>query len=293
MLMQIVVNGLIESSLSAVTATGFALIYSTTRVFHIAHGAAYVLGSYAGYFALQYLGLPAAVAVVLAPLAAALFGVVVERAVYRPMMLRRSSDLVLLLSSLGVYIMTINLVALIFGSENKTLVPGQSDILELGALIVTRVQLLQFAVSLMALALLMALVTRTSLGLTIRAVRDSPVLASVTGTDGAGVRLAVVAIGSGLAGLAAVLTAIDVGTDPNVGLPAFLSATAATVIGGTRTLLGPLCGALVIGITRSAVSWSLTDRWVDAVVFSVLVLTLVFRPEGILARAGRVEEAGA
>ena len=290
MLSQILVNALVESSLTALTALGFALIYTTTRIFHIAHGAAYTVGAYACFAALVLWGIALPVAIVVGVAAAALFGAVVEWSVYSPLVARQAPPLVGLLSSLGTYIVAVNVVALIFGSENKTFVSGQSNTLVFGGIAITSAQLLQVGVSVAAVAVVLWTLVVTSFGTTVRAVRDNAALAAITGTNVALVRVAIMALGSAMTGLAAVLAAIDVGTDPHAGMPAFLVASVAMILGGTRTLVGPLFGALIMAVFRSLVVWTISAQWADAVTFAALVLILVVRPEGLMPEVVRVEE---
>ena len=132
---------------------------------------------------------------------------------------------------------------------------------------------------------------RSRWGKVIRAVRDDATLASVLGINLPGVRLSVFAVGSALAGLAAILSALDVGVDPYVGMPALLTAAVALIVGGVGTFEGPVLGAFLLGLLQSLVVWKISARWTDAITFAVLILFLLFRPAGLVGRRRRLEEA--
>lgn len=131
----------------------------------------------------------------------------------------------------------------------------------------------------------------TRWGRIIRAVRDNPTLSSVMGVDLGLVRLLVLAVGSALGGVSAILTALDVGMDPQVGLPMLLTAAVALIIGGVGTFSGPVAGAFLIALLQSLLIWKISARWVDTFTFGLLILCLVFRPQGLLSRQRRIEEA--
>jgi branched-chain amino acid transport system permease protein len=105
------------------------------------------------------------------------------------------------------------------------------------------------------------------------------------------VRLFVFALGSALAGTAAILSALDVGMDPHGGMPALLTAAVALIIGGVGTFEGAMVGAFLLGVLQSLVIWQASARWMDAVTFGLLVLFLLFRPQGLLGQRRRLEEA--
>ncbi|MFQ5788397.1 MAG: branched-chain amino acid ABC transporter permease, partial [Thermodesulfobacteriota bacterium] len=96
--------------------------------------------------------------------------------------------------------------------------------------------------------------------------------------------------GSLLAGVGAVLSSLDVGLDPNVGLNIVLVAAVAVIVGGIGMFQGAALGGLLLGILQAFAVWQISARWQDTVVFLVLVLFLLFRPQGILSYRRRLEE---
>ncbi len=290
MLIQLLANGFVNGCIYALMALGFALIYNTTKIFHVAHGAVYTAGAYLCYVLLVRLGWPLVLAVASAVLLAGVLGVLIELAMYAPLARRQASHLVELLSSLGLYVALVNVIALLFGNETKVLRPGIEKTYHLGSVILTSVQLAQALIAAVLLPVVVLLLKSTLWGKMIRAVRDNPVLAGVLGINLYAVRIAAFWLGSGLAALAASLVALDVGIDPNVGMPALLTATVALIVGGVGTFEGPVFGGFLLGLLQSLVVWQISARWSDTITFSVLILFLLIRPYGLAGRWRRLEE---
>lgn len=290
MLSQLLANGLIAGCGYSIVALGFALIYNTTRTFHFAHGAVYTVSAYVFYTLHTLLHWPLGIALVLTPLVAAAIGVAIDEALYRPLISRGASQLVHLLSSLGLYIVLINLVALLYGNGTKVLAPGAQETYVIGGIVLTSMQLLTLVACIALSACLVLLLRRTRFGLTIRALRDAPDLVSAMGVNPRRVRWSVFAVGSALAAMAAILAGLDLGIDPNVGMSALLTGAVSVIIGGLGVFEGAMLGGLAIGILQGLAIWQLSARWQDAVTFVLLVAFLLFRPQGVFGGRGRVEE---
>jgi branched-chain amino acid transport system permease protein len=195
-----------------------------------------------------------------------------------------------MISSLAVYIITVNIIALIFGNETKVLRSGVATTFSLGQVILSDVQILQIVALAFAFLTLVLSLKWTNLGKIIRAMRDNPDLLSLMGIDLQKVRWLIFGSGSLLAGLAAMLQALDVGIDPNIGMSAVLIAAVAVIIGGVGILEAPAFGGLLLGVLQSVVIWQASGRWQEAVTFTLLILFLLFKPEGIFGQRRRLEE---
>ncbi|HEY0073121.1 MAG TPA: hypothetical protein VGB77_03395, partial [Abditibacteriaceae bacterium] len=170
-LLQLIANGLINGCLCSLMAVSFALIYNTTRIFHVAHGAVYTSAAYLCYFFSVQRGwsLPASITVTL--ILIALIGLLMEKLMYAPLERKKASLLVSLISSLGLYIVLVNLVALRWGNETQVLRPGVETTYNWGEVILTRVQLAQVVSALVVIPLVLLLLKCSQLGKMIRAVR--------------------------------------------------------------------------------------------------------------------------
>lgn len=281
-MLQFVANGLCKGAVYALVATGFGLIYTTTGVFHIAHGAVYTIAAYVLYFAFSLLKLPLMLSIGLALTSAAVLGVLIELVVYRPLDRKQTSGVVLMISSLGVYIVLINLIAMFMGNETKILRPGIETTMTLGGVILTRIQAIQLVISAIVIGMYWLFLSRHSIGKLCRAVADDSTLASVLGVRVEGTRLVAFAVGSVLAAVGAVLVALDVGMEPHVGFPAVLVAAVAWIIGGLKRFIAPALGGLLLGVIQSLIVWQTSAKWESAVTFAILIVFLLFRPQGLL-----------
>lgn len=290
-LWQLLANGIVNGCVLALMSAGFSLIYNTTRVFHIAHGGVYTVAAYLCYAFLVQMHLSLSVSILLALLLTALLGSLVEYVVYAPLAKRRASLAIALLSSLGLYVVLINTVAMIWGNETKVLRSGVEATVRFGSVILTRIQIMQVIVAAILISLFLWVLRATRWGRILRAVRDNPTLTSVMGVNLYRIRLAIFTAGSALAGVAAILTALDVGMDPNIGLPVLLTAAVALIIGGVGSFGAPIAGAFLIALLQSLLIWRISARWVDAFTFGFLIICLLVRPQGLLAGRRRAEEA--
>ena len=285
-MLQVLVNALCTGSGLALVAAGFALIYFTTDVFHIAHGAACLLAAYLTSWVLLQTSdsaTPSAgqlfIACAVGVVAAALFGFLVEILVYRPLFRQGAAGTVMLASSLGVYIVAVNALVAAVGSGPQTLLPGTSTMHRAGGVVLTSAQLVLLGSAGPVLAAFVLSIRATRAGLFTRAVGDDPLLAATLGVNVLRVRTVVFLAGSALAGLGAILLALDVGVDPGTGLSQALVGGVATLIAGRRWIWGPGAAAIFLAILQGLVAWGLSSAWQDATTFGVLLITLIARPE--------------
>jgi branched-chain amino acid transport system permease protein len=290
--LQLLLNGLSNGCAFALVALGFALIYNTTRIFHFAHGGIYVLSVYLFYsFYTQY-GLPIWLALPITLSLAALVGILIDLIIYRPLDKRGATTTMHMLSSLGLYIIIVNVLCMIYGNQSKILVSGLHSPVEFGGMVLNVVQIATAATFIVIFISFLAALRYSSLGIKLRAMRDNPVLLSLNGINPHTIRLFVFGAGSALCALASVLVGLDVGIDPHIGMTAVVTAAVALIVGGLGNFKGAPFGALLLGCLQSIAVWQLSTRWQDMVTFLVLVLFLLFCPQGIFGRRGRLEEGG-
>jgi branched-chain amino acid transport system permease protein len=290
MLAQLLANGLAAGCGYAIVALGFALIYNTTRTFHFAHGAVFTVSGYLLYTFHSLWRLPVGFAIVLTLVAAAIIGVAIDEVLYRPLVRRGASQLIQMISSLGLYIVLVNVVAMVWGSETRVLTPDTQPAFSLAGVVLSGTQLSMVAAGVLSFGGTAVLLRRTRLGNNVRAMRDDPDLVSAMGVDPRMVRWAVFALGSVLAAGAAILTGFDVGLDPNIGMTALLNGAVAVIIGGIGIFEGSAVGGLTIGLLQSLVIWRFSASWQDAVTFVLLIVFLLFRPQGVFGGRRRAEE---
>lgn len=286
--MQILLNGIIQGLLLALVGLGFALVYNATGIFHVAQGVIYAGAPFILLACIQS-GLGWPVGVFISLMFAASISCLYEVGNHWPLQKKEASKEIHLIASLGAYIALVQLIAIIWGNETRVLRSGVDTTFSFSGIILTHSQLLGGAIALVVFAAFLFWLWRTDIGLRLRALADNPIQLSLMGYDIRLLRLAVFGLSGLLTAVAAFLMALDIGFDPHSGLQMILLAMVATIIGGRGSFLGPILGAILLGILRSQIGWFTSARWEEAVTFFLLVLFLFFRPQGIFGRAGRLE----
>lgn len=287
-MMQLLANAVIAASVYTLVGLGFATVYRVARFFNFAHAAIVMLGAYFTLVFIRLLDLNIWFSTLLAIACAALFGCLTELCIYRPLRKKGTSPLLLLLASLGIYVVVQNAVSMIFGDDTQSV---RSRVVEPGMCLwgarITPIQLLTICVSLGLVVTLMVFFRSTKTGRALRAVADDPILANICGIESDSVIMWAFAIASGLAGVAGILIALDVDMTPNMGMNALLMGVVAVIVGGIGSIPGVVIGSLLIGFAENFGSWKLSSQWQDTVVFLVLLVFLAFKPQGFLGRRSR------
>jgi branched-chain amino acid transport system permease protein len=289
-LLQFVIDGLCAGAVTGMVALGFALIYHSTRVLHFAHGATFAVAGYAAYSVVGVGGGPAWLAMAAGLAAATVLGAVSEYLIFQPLLARAASPAVLMISSLGMYVAVVNAIPLWYGSDAKYLRDGPDVVYGVGMVSVGRVQLAQLIAAGAVGIAYWLLLRQTTLGQRWRALADNAELLTVLGCTIRPLQLAAFCIASAMAGAAGVLSALDVGLDPQVGMSATLNGAVATIVAGPRRFLLPLGTGIGLGLLQRLVGYVASDSWQSAAAFTLLVGFLLFRPDGLLATTRRAED---
>lgn len=282
---QFLVNALIAGTLFALLGLSFGAIYSTSRILHFAHGGVYVIGAYAFFAAHAWLGIWLVPAALLAILASGVAGAAVMRLLYDPLLASRASGVIIMIASLGLFIVIENVIVLLFGNDSRIVYQGSVQAgYSLGGVSITLLQIYILLVSIAVFIATWMLATRTRLGRALRALADDAGMAEIIGLDVKRLRYVVFFFGSAILGVAAVLHSLDIGISPQSGLTVILIAAVAAIIGGANVMLAGILGGYIIGFMQNlGVLW-IDPRWQNLITFAALVIVLVLRPEGLIAR---------
>ena len=284
MLVQQLVNGLTVGSLYALMALGLTMVYGVLRVLHIAHAAVFTLGAYGGLWVFAatgsfWLALLGAMAVAVAA------GLAMERWVYWPLLAK--PPIATLIASIGVFIALEEVYRIVAGPQPHSFsVSLRLRDVRLAGVLVTAPQVLVIAVTVVLLVALWLFLTRTSLGLALRAVSQDREMAAACAMN---VRLVVslnFALGSALAGAAGMLVGVYYNSvSPTMGDVTAYKGLAIIVLGGLGSIPGTVLGALLIGIVET-VFIGLVDFPFprDAWAFLAMIAVFLLRPQGLLGR---------
>jgi branched-subunit amino acid ABC-type transport system permease component len=279
-------NGLADSAIYILLATSFFLIFSVSKVLHFAHGTGFLLGAYVGYSVQQ--DAPFIVALISALVVGAVFGYLTERVLYEPLRARGATNMILLIASLALFILGENLVGMVYGSSAITLESAPQDALVgVGGIQFSGVQVIGMLGAIVWVALVVWVLTRTSVGFYIRAIATHQSLADLTGVPSARVRQLVFLGASAAVGFAGVVQAADTSADPGIGMTGTLFAVVPFIIGGSRSVWGAVLGGAIIGLGTNASARYLGAEWTEVFLFAVLALIILMRPEGLIMARSR------
>ena len=279
-------NGLALGSLLALVSSGLTIILGTLGVLNFAHGALFMLGAYALYVVMQQsgsflVGLAVGLAVML------LIGVVLERVLIRRFYDRGHEDQILV--TFGVGIVVVEVVRAIFGG-NSMQVPtplwGQG-IVRIGFLFYPLYRLQLIGIAAVLLGVLYGILYGTSIGLIVRAGIEDAGMVGILGINVRRAFLLVFAIGVATAGLSGMLYAPIVSVQPEMGQNFLVESFVVIVIGGLGSFPGAVVGGLIAGEIISITS-AFDSAYSDVMLYAVMALLLVLRPQGLFGREGRV-----
>ena len=281
---QLVVNSLIAASLYALLALGFSLTFNTGKFFHLGHGASAILGAYMAFALFSYTPLPFWIVVILSLLLSGVFAVLTEIFVFSVLRKRKATSLVSMIASLGLATALQAVLAMVFSSQFRSIssfFPFHKTYVIFGAG-VTFVQICFILLTIVVTIILWLLIRKTIFGKQVLAVSDDEEVSKVIGINTQSIISKSFFISGMLAGMAGLFTAFDTGMDPVTGLPLLLKAIIATIIGGVNNIFAAVLGALLLGFAENFGIWKIDGEWKDAIAFTVLILFLLFRPQGII-----------
>lgn len=288
MFLQFIINGFITGILYSLCAIGFALVYNTTRIFHMTAAALYVVAAYSLYYAYNMMNLGLPLSVFFSVAVTALFSLGSEWIVYRPLYKKKSSLNVVMISSIGLMTILVNTVAMFFGNETKVIDNSIQQTYNYGGVVITTPQMIQLLVGSVAIIGFMFLLKFSKLGLQTRALSCNDTLFRTMGYSIKNTRLKVFALSGVFLALASSLTVYDIGMDPHMGMSVMINAMVAMIIGGVGRLNACVLGGLTLGILQSLVVFHFDSNWQNAITFFVLVLFLFLRPQGFIGYKKRV-----
>lgn len=279
--MQIIINILITFSIVLLSANSFRIIYHVSRFFHIAHAITITFAAYFTFHFSQQIALPLFFAISLAVLLAMALGVCTEQFLYKPIRKRNSHSFVLLIASLGVYVVLQNIISLIWGDATLSIRTGEVKVgHQIFGAYITTIQIITIAVSIIVLILSLVFYRFTQLGRQMRAVSSNNELSKVFGINSNMVILWAFAIGSGLAGIAGILVAFDTDMRPTMGFNLLLNGVVAMIIGGVGSIWGLVGGAFLLATAQHLGAYYIDSKWMDAIAYVILILFLIWKPLG-------------
>jgi branched-chain amino acid transport system permease protein len=278
---QLIINILISFSLFALLANSFSVIYYPTKIFHIAHAAVISTAAYYAFLLVFIYFIPIWFATGVGIIAAATTGVLCELFVYKPMRQRNSPSLPYMIASIGLYTVLQNVISLYFGDDTKVINTAEITVgHQIFGAYITTVQIITICVSFALFIGVNIFLHYTKTGKAIRAVSSNPELCNIYGISSNKIILIAFAIGSALAGVAGILSAMDTNMTPTFGFNLLLYGVVAMIIGGVGSTRGLLAGSLLVATAQNLAAFYLDTKWMDAITYVILILFLIWKPLG-------------
>jgi branched-subunit amino acid ABC-type transport system permease component len=284
--------GLVSMSVIAIAAVGFTMQFGITNMINLAYGEVMISSAYVAYY-LNRAGVSIWIGMVAGALFGAVFSFLLNRFVYAPFMRKGTANLGMVIVSLAVSLMISNLLLPIVGYYSVSYQEDAGRLIRLGSIVLTRDQIIVIGIAVVLMLGIHALLTYTRLGKAMRATAANPTLARNCGIPTQRVIDSVWLITGALCGLAGVIAALNADSFAIANGSAFLiTILAAAVLGGAGQPYGAMIGAVLIGLITelSAAAWS--PEYKEVVAFGILVLVMVLRPQGLLAKRGALAAAG-
>lgn len=293
MILQQLVNGLTLGSLYALIALGYTMVYGVLLMINFAHSDILMAGAFAGCLVLKIPAVSSAspwtaffLAILAAVAVSAVFALLTERLAYRP--LRRSGRLTPLISAIGVSIFLQNLAFLLI-SDQSLAFPQVFKIehYSVGGVEINSLQILILVISIGLMFALHLFVNKTRLGTAIRATAQDASTASLMGIPVNQIIALTFFIGGSLGGVAGALNGMYYGSIKyNMGFVPGIKAFTAAVLGGIGNVAGAMWGGIILGVLESLAAGLIPNGsdWKDVISFTILIIVLLFKPEGLFGR---------
>ncbi|MFY9174605.1 MAG: branched-chain amino acid ABC transporter permease [Peptococcia bacterium] len=280
------ISGLSLGSIYAIIALGYTMVYGIAKMLNFAHGDVIMVGAYVTFFATTRWGLPPVVGVLLAMVICTILGVVIERLAYKP--LRAAASLSVLITAIGVSYFLQNSALLLWSSNPKvfTSIVGNDSIkLFDGRLSISVITIVTIVTCLIIMVALTWFTGKSKMGKAMRACSEDRGAAQLMGIDVNFTISVTFAIGSALAAIAGVLLCSAYPTlMPTTGSMPGIKAFTAAVFGGIGSIPGAMIGGTLLGIIEIFGKGYISTQLSDAIVFAVLIITLLVKPTGLLGK---------
>jgi branched-chain amino acid transport system permease protein len=287
-LSELIFQGLVRGAMYALMGIGLSLIFGILGVVNFAHGEFFMLGTYTMYYVSAVLGLPFLAGVAAAALALFVVGVLVERGLIEPLRKRAGRDWVLdsFVLTIGLMVILQNLALLGFGSRRRGITTMLDGSMTFGDVVITYERLAILGLAVAIVGLLAAYIKLTDTGKAIRATAQHPEAAQTLGIDIKRIYTIAFGIGAALAGAAGALLISLFPAYPTAGYQPVLKSFAVVILGGLGNIPGAIAGGFLLGIVEAYAIFFMSAGWQSVITPLIIVLVLIFRPQGLFTAQG-------
>ena len=281
---QALTNGLIVGLLYLLMAIGFTLVFGVMRVVNFAHGEFYMLGAFSAYVCVTKLQLPFLAAVLATFVLTLIIGWLIEVVVMKGF---RGDELNGMIATIGLAMILQNGALMIFGPDPQSMPPVAEGVVSLGPVMLPMSRLYVVAFSIVVLVVLYVFLMHSKGGRALRAVVQDIEIANAQGIRSQFMYPLGFGIGVALAAIAGALMAPVFSVSPSIGSTPLLKAFIGVILGGLGSIPGAALAALLLGVFESVANTFMSSSFSDMLLFGFVMLMLIFRPAGLLGKAGR------
>jgi branched-chain amino acid transport system permease protein len=284
---QLIANGIVLGSIYVMVALGLTLIFGILDVVNFAHGEFYMLGAFMAFLCVDKLGLHYFPAILSTAALIAVFGLVTERVLIRPLRRRNPHPINYVLVTVGLSTFLLYGINFIFGPDLRQIPsPYMKQVLHFGNVYITIHRLLVVFVAAILVGLLAYFVKYTSLGNQMRATAQNFQAARIVGVNTDRVFSITFMIGSMLAGIAGALVGAMFVTEPAMGIHMIVKAFIVVIVGGMGSIMGSIATGLGLGLVETLAGAMLPAEFLDIIGFSIMIVVLLTKPTGIFGAKG-------
>lgn len=281
-ILQQALNGLAIGAVYTLIALGLTVVFGILGIAHFAHGSVAMFGGYLTFVFIDRLGLPFFAAMGLAMVAGALVGLLIERLAYRPV--RDAPHINAFIIALGLTMMIEGLNLLVFGADQVVIQTPYRGVFNVAGIAIAELRVLVILTACMLIGVIAVLISHTKTGKSIRAVAQNRQAAVLMGVNVSMVSLVVFAISSALGVSAGALIGALLAIAPGVGEGLAVKGFAVLILGGLGSIPGAIVGGLILGVSEAMAAGFISSAYKDVIAFLVMIVVLLFRPEGLLGK---------
>jgi len=283
MLLQAVINGLLFGAVYATIGIGFSLVWGVMNIINVAHGSFIMIGAYLSYTLYVAVGIDPFLSIPVVMAALFIIAYIIQKFVLNRVV--RGSVFITLTFTFGLQILIANICLLIWSADFRSVkLPYSSAGFQIGGVVIPLVRLGIFAVALILTGLFYLFMRKTKTGIAINATALNFEGAKTVGIDVFNIYAVTFGVSAALAGAAGCLISPIMSVNPFVGGPLVAKAFVIAILGGLGSTMGALVGGLVLGLVETVGTVFIPSSYQELLGFSVLVLVLVFRPQGLLGK---------
>ncbi|MEL7563439.1 MAG: branched-chain amino acid ABC transporter permease [Dehalobacterium sp.] len=286
----VLVTAVLRGGLYSLMAIGLSLVFGVMNIANFAHGEFYMIGAYFAFFAFSVFGMSPIVSIIVAGLLAFLVGAIVERGLFYPLRLRSKKDWLMntFLLTLGISIIMQNGVKMLWGSTYRGITafwPGRIKIGSGGMEIATD-RVVGFFIAVAAIAAFVFILNKTKVGRAIRAVSQDETGAGLVGVDLKNIHTLTFALSCMMAALAGACLLSITPAYPVMGVNPLYKSWFVLILVGMGNVGASIVGGLIVGLLETISYFQFGSGWQDVISLTVIILILLFKPNGIFGKKG-------